>query len=84
MAIQTPATTTVTVVDNTPPSVVCKTATAVLNGTGNASITTADVFQSGADNCGTVNQVSVTPNTFTCANIEPTFVTLVVNDGQWK
>ncbi len=72
---------TVTVVDNIAPTVVCKNATVTLNAAGSASITTASVFQSGTDNCGTVNQVSVTPGAFTCANVGATTVTLTVNDG---
>ena len=72
---------TVTLKDITPPTVVCKPFTAALNAAGSASITTADVFQSGADNCGTVNQVSVVPNTFNCSNLGPNTVVLTVNDG---
>ena len=75
-------TATVTVSDVTPPSVTCKNASVNLNAAGTASITTADVFQSGSDNCGVVNQVSVIPNTFSCANIGPNTVTLTVNDGK--
>ncbi len=74
-------TATVTVVDNINPTVICKNATINLDASGNASITTVDVFQSGADNCGTVNQVSVLPNTFTCSNLGTKPVTLLVNDG---
>ncbi len=72
---------TVTLKDITPPTVVCKPFTAALNAGGTVTITTANVFQSGADNCGTVNQVSVIPNLFTCANLGPNTVTLTVNDG---
>ena len=72
---------TVTLKDITPPTVVCKPFTAALNAQGTVSITTANVYQSGADNCGTVNQVSVVPNTFTCANLGPNTVVLTVNDG---
>ena len=71
----------VTVQDNVAPTVVCKNATVALDASGNASISTADVFQSGSDNCGTVNQVSVSPNTFTCSNLGANTVTLTVNDG---
>lgn len=74
-------TSTVTVQDNLPPSVVCKNVTKGLSASGTASITTADVFQSGSDNCGTVNQVSVTPNSFTCSNLGTNTITLTVNDG---
>ncbi|MEI6411354.1 MAG: HYR domain-containing protein, partial [Bacteroidota bacterium] len=75
-------TATVTVSDVTPPSITCKNASVNLNAAGAASITTADVFQSGSDNCGTVNQVSVTPNSFTCANTGPNTVTFTANDGK--
>ncbi|MBN8679503.1 MAG: HYR domain-containing protein [Chitinophagales bacterium] len=71
----------ITVADQTAPSVTCKNATAVLNASGQASISTGDVFQSGSDNCGSVNQNSVAPSSFTCANIGANTVTLTVSDG---
>jgi hypothetical protein len=71
----------VTVVDATPPTVICKNFTANLNATGATSITTANVFQSGSDNCNTVNLISVLPNTFTCANKGANAVVLTVSDG---
>lgn len=72
---------TVTLKDITPPVVVCKPFSTYLNTTGSSVIVTADVFQSGSDNCGTVNQVSVVPNIFTCGQVGPNTVTLTVNDG---
>lgn len=72
---------TVTLKDITPPVVVCKPFTTYLNTTGSATILTANVFQSGSDNCGTVNQVSVLPNIFICGQTGPNTVTLTVNDG---
>jgi hypothetical protein len=77
----TTCTFTVTLKDVAPPTVVCKPFTAALNAAGTTGITTSNVYDSGADNCGTVNQVSVVPNTFTCANLGPNTVTLTVNDG---
>jgi subtilisin-like proprotein convertase family protein len=71
----------VTVQDNIAPVVQCKSATVALNASGTGSITPSDVYLSGSDNCGTVNLVSVTPNSFTCANIGANTVTLTVNDG---
>jgi hypothetical protein len=71
----------VTVQDNIAPVVQCKPATVALNASGTGSITPSDVYLSGSDNCGTVNLVSVTPNSFTCANIGANTVTLTVNDG---
>jgi HYR domain len=73
--------TTVTVQDNTAPTVVCKNFTTNLSTTGTASINTTNVFQSGSDNCGNVTQVSVMPNAFTCANLGANTVVLTVNDG---
>jgi hypothetical protein len=73
--------TTVTVRDNTAPTVVCKNFTTNLSTTGTASINTTNVFQSGSDNCGNVTQVSVMPNAFTCANLGANTVVLTVNDG---
>ncbi|HLP96249.1 MAG TPA: HYR domain-containing protein [Saprospiraceae bacterium] len=72
---------TVTVIDNLPPTVVCKPATVYLNNFGSVSFTTNEVFQNGADNCGIVNQESVVPNVFSCQNIGDNQVTLTVNDG---
>ncbi len=73
--------TTVTIVDNIAPSVVCKTFDAFLNAAGTVSITPNNVFQSGADNCGVVNLVSVSPSNFTCAQLGSNPVTLTANDG---
>jgi hypothetical protein len=77
----TTCTATVTVVDNIAPTVVCKPFTAYLNNLGTVNFTPNDVFQSGADNCGTVNPASVLPNTFNCSNLGANTVTLTVNDG---
>jgi len=71
----------VTVADKMPPSVVCKNASVNLSAAGTASITPADVFASGTDNCGTVNLQSVSPSTFSCGNLGANTVTLTVNDG---
>ncbi len=72
---------TVTLKDVTPPVVVCKPFTAALNANGTATIVPADVYQSGSDNCGVVNLVSVVPNTFNCSNLGPNTVVLTANDG---
>src|SRR5207247_1038431 len=77
----TPCTVSFTVVDNTPPTFYCKPKTVFLDATGHATVVAADVYQSGSDNCGTVNLFSVSPNSFTCANIGLNAVTLTVNDG---
>jgi hypothetical protein len=72
----------VTVVDAVAPTVVCKNKVETfLNAAGIATITPADVFASGADNCGIVNLQSIVPNTFNCSNLGGNLVTLTVNDG---
>ena len=74
-------TATVTVNDNTIPTVICQNITVNLDANGSASISTADVLQSASDNCSTINQVSVLPNTFDCSNLGDNTVTLTINDG---
>jgi len=75
--------TTITVVDNAAPTAACQPATVQLNASGTASITPAAVFNAAgsSDNCGTVNPQSVSPGSFSCANIGANMVTLTVNDG---
>ncbi len=72
---------TVTLQDQTAPTVICKDATVYLNASNNASVAVNDVYQSGHDDCGTVNLVSVSPTTFNCSNVGTNAVTLTVNDG---
>ncbi|OAD90414.1 hypothetical protein A7A78_05715 [Aequorivita soesokkakensis] len=72
-------TTTVTVEDNIPPTATCQNATVFLDASGNASITAADINNGSTDNCG-VASVSVSPSSFTCADIGPNTVTLTVTD----
>ena len=72
---------TVSVLDQIAPSVICKGATVFLDNAGSASLQPASVFQSGADNCGSVNLHEVTPNAFNCSNLGANSVTLTVNDG---
>ena len=74
-------TATVTVEDNIAPTAVCQNFTVPLNANGHASITAADVETGSSDNCGTINLISVIPNTFDCSNIGPNNVTLTINDG---
>jgi hypothetical protein len=72
---------TVTLRDVTPPSITCKPTTVSLFAGGSASITPADVFQGGSDNCGMPNPISVSPNAFICSNLGANTVTLTANDG---
>ncbi|MFH1120176.1 MAG: Calx-beta domain-containing protein, partial [Bacteroidota bacterium] len=70
----------VTVEDNIDPLAVCKNITVQLNAAGTVTITGADVDNGSTDNCSIDNR-SVTPDTFTCVNIgTPVTVTLTVTD----
>lgn len=73
--------TIVTVLDKIPPTVACKSAIVNLDNNGAGSITTANVFLNGADNCGLINQESVMPATFDCSALGVNTVVLTVNDG---
>ena len=69
----------VTVIDNLPPTVVTQNATVYLNASGTATITAAQINNGSTDNGG-IASMSVTPNTFTCANLGSNNVTLTVTD----
>lgn len=71
----------VTVQDNIAPTASCVGSyTVVLDGTGNGSLTGADIDGGSTDNCG-VTTLSASPNTFTCADIGTVNVTLTVTDA---
>ncbi len=57
----------VTVLDTLPPVINIKTATVTLDATGNGILLASDVDNGTFDNC-TIGSISVTPNTFTCAD----------------
>jgi len=69
----------VTVVDQVPPTVVTQNITLTLDQTDNGSITAAQINNGSSDACGIANY-SVTPNTFTLANLGANPVTLTVTD----
>ncbi|TRX33260.1 HYR domain-containing protein [Flavobacterium sp. ZT3R18] len=71
---------TVTVIDNTLPVVNTQNITIPLNAAGSASITASQVNNGSYDNCGNPLVLSVSPNTFSCANVGPNTVTLTVTD----
>jgi hypothetical protein len=72
-------------IDNTPPTLVCKNATVLLDGTGNYTLTNADVFNADAssDNCpGALTVMSISPASVSCAQLGQTIpVTVMVKDG---
>ncbi|MEI7977786.1 MAG: T9SS type A sorting domain-containing protein [Bacteroidota bacterium] len=77
------ATATVTVIDTVRPVVVTQNITVQLNSAGNVSITPAQVNNGSSDACGINNALlSVSPSTFTCANLGANTVTLTVIDNK--
>jgi hypothetical protein len=73
-------TSTVTVIDSTAPTASCQDLTVYLDGTGNATITAADIDNGSTDNCSTVT-LAADVTTFTCANTGANTVTLTVTDA---
>ena len=76
---QVTCTFTVTVVDNEDPTASCQDVTVQLNASGNGSITAQDVDGGSSDACG-IASLSVSPSSFTCANVGANIVTLTVTD----
>ncbi|MFP5263770.1 MAG: HYR domain-containing protein [Blastocatellia bacterium] len=74
-----PASTDDVTVSRSAPNAVCKNITVFLNSSGQASITAADVDGGSTSVCG-IGSRSVSPNSFTCANVGPNTVTLTVTD----
>ncbi len=72
-------TATVTIQDTVLPTVVTQDITVQLDASGNATITAAQVNNGSTDNCG-IATMTVSPNTFTCANVGTNTVTLTVTD----
>src|SRR5208283_357643 len=70
----------VTVQDNVAPQAICQNITVQLDATGHASITAGQVNNGSTDACG-IKTMTVTPNTFTCANVGANTVTLTVTDN---
>jgi len=61
------------------PTVITQPVTVQLNATGSASITAAQIDNGSTDNCG-IATITVSPSTFTCANVGANTVTLTVTD----
>jgi hypothetical protein len=71
-------TTIVTVADTVRPLAIAQNVTATLSG-GTATVSAASVNNGSTDACG-IGTLSVSPNTFTCANLGANTVTLTVTD----
>ncbi len=72
-------TATVTVEDNIAPTAVCQPAFVYLDANGSGSIAASDVDGGSSDNCG-IASLSVTQNSFSCADVGANTVTLTVTD----
>ncbi|WP_457618396.1 FG-GAP-like repeat-containing protein, partial [Lutibacter sp.] len=71
---------TINIDDTTVPTALCQDITVGLDVNGNATITGSDVDGGSTDNCGAVT-LSVTPNSFTSADLGANTVTLTVTDS---
>ncbi|MDC8003310.1 HYR domain-containing protein [Aureisphaera galaxeae] len=67
-------------VDEVDPTAVCSNFTAQLNATGSVTIAASDVDGGSTDDSGSVT-LSVSPNTFNCANLGANTVTLTATDA---
>jgi len=73
-------TVTVVVVDNTAPVIMASSMqVSLVNGT--RTIEAADIDYGSYDDCGAIASMSISPNTFTCANVGSNSVTLTVTDN---
>ena len=75
----TTCTSTVTVEDNVAPTAICRDITVQLDGSGAASIVAGDIDNGSNDACG-IASLSITPSSFSCADVGPNTVTLTVTD----
>ncbi|NVN93684.1 MAG: HYR domain-containing protein, partial [Bacteroidetes bacterium] len=69
----------VTVMDTIRPLVICKNITILLDATGHATITAADINNSSSDNCAIATMIASKTN-FDCTNVGSNTVTLTVTD----
>lgn len=72
-------TATVTVNDATLPDAQCQDHTLVLNGSGSATLTVANINNGSSDNCA-ISTMSLSQTAYNCSNIGANTVTLTVND----
>ena len=72
-------TATVTVTEATPPTALCQNVTLVLNGSGSATLTVAQVNNGSSDNCAIATR-TISKSAFTCGDLGANTVTLTVTD----
>jgi hypothetical protein len=65
--------------DNVAPIAVCASVSAYLDASGLATISAADADSGSSDNCR-LDQVTISKDTFTCANLGTQTITLLVSD----
>jgi gliding motility-associated-like protein len=70
----------VIVIDVTPPTVITRNLVVALNANGTASINASQINNGSYDNCG-IQSTTISPNTFTCANVGLNTITLTVTDA---
>ena len=70
----------ITIQDIIRPIVVTQNSTVALNSSGQATVTAGQINNGSTDNCG-IGSITLSPSTFTCANIGPNTVTLTVTDS---
>ncbi|MBO0358195.1 T9SS type A sorting domain-containing protein [Hymenobacter sp. BT186] len=84
-AAQCSATTTATVTstgtDTTPPSILAAGFITAIESDGTRTIHAADVDWGSTDACSGIASMTISPSTFTCANVGPNQVTLTVTDN---
>jgi hypothetical protein len=76
----TQVTRTVTVVDNTPPTVVTQNITVNLDANGNASITPQQIDNGSSDDSGVITTLSLDNTNFSCSGLGKNIVTLTASD----
>ena len=70
---------TLTILDTVNPVAVCTDINVYLDSTGNVSILATDINNGSSDNCN-IASMTVTPNSFDCADVGANTVTLTVTD----
>jgi hypothetical protein len=73
-------TSTVTVQDNMTPVAMCQNISVALDASGHAVVTPAQINHGSSDNCS-ISSMTVSPNSFTCANVGANPVVFVVTDA---
>jgi hypothetical protein len=84
-AAQCSATTTASVTstgtDTTPPTILAAGFITAIESDGTRTIEAADVDWGSTDACSGIASMTISPRTFTCANVGPNLVTLTVTDN---